>query len=99
MKQGARHAVLLTNTEYKILIHLVSFDSYFTSYQPNSFGEYSIYKNIPIELLDIFREKFGSSFRIRYRGERVGKNDGRTRTQCYQDCTKANARSFAAYTL
>ena len=104
MKQG----VLLTNREYNILIELVSFDRYLTRNQPkrggrggSSVGSYypevSTYKNIPIQLLDIFKEKFGSSFRIRYRGERVGKNDGRTLTQCYQDCTKANAKSFAAY--
>lgn len=95
MKQG----VLLTDKEYNILIELVSFDRYLTRKQPNGcyHPEVSTYKNIPIELLDIFRNKFGSAFRIRYRGERVGKNDGRTRTQCYQDCTKANARSFAAY--
>lgn len=101
MKQG----VLLTDKEYNILIELVSFDRYLTRNQPkrggSSVGSYypevSTYKSIPIELLDIFKEKFGSKYRIRYRGERVGKNDGRTLTQCYQDCTKANARSFAAY--
>ena len=96
--------VLLSNKEFNTLIGLVQFNAYRTEVQPkrnkNSwYAECSAYKNIPIELLDVFKMKFGTKFRIRYRGERTAfrVEDGRTRTQCHQDCIKSRADRFSAY--
>jgi hypothetical protein len=94
-----RDGVFLSNKEFNSIVELVSFTKYMTFFSPNGSNEISHFKDIPIELLDVFRMKFGSKYRIRYRGGRVGKHDGRTKTQCYQDCTKVNADRFAAYTL
>jgi hypothetical protein len=63
-------------------------------------GECSEYKGVPIQQLSEFRSVFGSgTFRIRYRGKRIQFRylDGRTRTQCYQDCIKNRATTFSAY--
>jgi len=60
-------------------------------------AEYSTYKNIHISLLEDFKSKFGSQFRIRYRGPRVGMGDGRSKIRCQQDCIKQNAFTFSAY--
>ena len=64
-----------------------------------SYDECSTYKNVPIQLLTAFRETFGSTMRIRYRGNRIEfkRLDGRTNSQCYQDCIKARGTTFSAY--
>jgi predicted RNase H-like nuclease (RuvC/YqgF family) len=56
---------------------------------------------VPIQLLSEFRRQFGSAFRIRYRGNRIKFKglDGRTSTQCYQDCIKKRADFFSAYAI
>ena len=66
-----------------------------------SYREVSQYKNVPIQLLTAFRETFGSTMRIRYRGKRneFKRLDGRTKKQCNQDCIKARADRFAAYVV
>jgi predicted RNase H-like nuclease (RuvC/YqgF family) len=66
-----------------------------------SYREVSEYKNVPIQLLTAFRETFGSTMRIRYRGKRneFKRLDGRTKKQCNQDCIKARADRFAAYVV
>ena len=72
----------------------------FNQYLTGSIGECSEYKGVPIQQLSEFRSVFGSgTFRIRYRGKRIQFKDldGRTRTQCYQDCRKNRATTFSAY--
>jgi predicted RNase H-like nuclease (RuvC/YqgF family) len=75
---------------------MIKFHYYAT---PN--GERSSYKGVPIQLLSEFRRQFGSAFRIRYRGNRIKFKglDGRTSTQCYQDCIKKRADFFSAYAI
>ena len=75
---------------------MIKFHYYAT---PN--GERSSYKGVPIQLLSEFRKQFGSAFRIRYRGNRIKFKglDGRTSTQCYQDCIKKRAEFFSAYAI
>lgn len=70
-------------------------------YYATSNGECSSYKGVPIQLLSEFRKQFGSAFRIRYRGNRIKFKglDGRTSTQCYQDCIKKRADFFSAYAI
>jgi len=70
-------------------------------YYATSNGECSSYKGVPIQLLSEFRRQFGSAFRIRYRGNRIKfkRLDGRTSTQCYQDCIKKRADFFSAYAI
>jgi predicted RNase H-like nuclease (RuvC/YqgF family) len=70
-------------------------------YYATSNGECSSYKGVPIQLLSEFRRQFGSAFRIRYRGNRIKFKglDGRTSTQCYQDCIKKRAEFFSAYAI
>ena len=70
-------------------------------YYATSNGECSSYKGVPIQLLSEFRRQFGSAFRIRYRGNRIKFKglDGRTSTQCYQDCIKKRADFFSAYAI
>ena len=70
-------------------------------YYATSNGEASSYKGVPIQLLSAFRKQFGSAFRIRYRGNRIKFKglDGRTSTQCYQDCIKNRAEFFSAYAI
>ena len=75
---------------------MIKFDYYATSN-----GECSSYKGVPIQLLSAFRKQFGSKYRIRYRGKRIQFKglDGRTSTQCYQDCIKKRAEFFSAYAI
>jgi chromosome segregation ATPase len=70
-------------------------------YYATSNGECSSYKGVPIQLLSEFRKQFGSKYRIRYRGNRIKfkRLDGRTSTQCYQDCIKKRAEFFSAYAI
>jgi predicted RNase H-like nuclease (RuvC/YqgF family) len=70
-------------------------------YYATSNGECSSYKGVPIQLLSEFRKQFGSKYRIRYRGNRIKFKglDGRTSTQCYQDCIKKRAEFFSAYAI
>jgi len=61
----------------------------------------SMFHGIPMGALEVAKVVLanlyvGSKFRIRYRGSRIA-NDGRTRTQKRQDCTKATASSFSIY--
>lgn len=89
MKQG----VLLSNAELNEIINHVSFDRYLTS--NCSYIEASVFKGVPINLLDIFRSKYTGTFRIKYRGSRRG--SARTKTQRQATCLKSEATSFAAY--
>jgi hypothetical protein len=73
---------------------------YFKQYKSDC--GYSSYDNIPIQELSRFRSEAaleGRSYRIRYRGPRMATRvqDGRTRTQCHQDCIKKHAVTFSAY--
>lgn len=64
-----------------------------------TYREVSVYKSVPIQLLSEFRRIFGAQYRVRYRGKRIEfrRLDGRTMSQCRQDCLKARAEYFSAY--
>jgi hypothetical protein len=59
--------------------------------------EASVYKNIPIEYLDAFRQAFPGMYRIRYRGSRTNPLDKRCRQSRRADCLKQFANRFSAY--
>lgn len=61
----------------------------FKKYVTSDDGEISLFKNIPIGLLGDFRKKYGTSFRIRFRGPRYDKMKLTT--------LKENAVAFSAY--
>lgn len=56
--------------------------------------ECSIYKNIPITMLEAFRNAFPGKYRIRYRGPR---NDYRYASQRQAECLRAYANRFSVY--
>lgn len=65
-------------------------------------GEASVYKGIPIQLLEEFKKAFNNhTFRVRYRGPRMATigQDGRWPSQCQRDCLKKRAEYFSVYDL
>lgn len=84
------------------MIILSDYQSKGTPNRGYKFPRFSLYHGIPISKLEETKTVLANlypagKFRIRYRGKRVGMNDGRTRTQQRQDCLKQYATSFAVY--